>query len=255
DKCEIIWASDIVKDPAYWEKVINIAKNTTIARATRCLTIMGRNEDEAMETAQLFYPMMQVADIFHLNVNVCQLGMDQRKANMLAREVGEKIGYWKPSAVHHHIMAGLKGPSRMDVEGKSSTGNEFEDKMSKSKKGSAIFIHDPPDVVRKKIKDAHCVAGEVKNNPILEIAKYIIFRRMDVLEIKRKPKFGGDVQYENYEELEEAFLHPKASKGIHPLDLKFGIADALNELLAPVQEFFDKHEEYMEVFDEEKVTR
>ena len=34
---------------------------------------------------------MQVTDIFHMDVDICQLGMDQRRANMLARDVAEKL--------------------------------------------------------------------------------------------------------------------------------------------------------------------
>lgn len=245
DKIEYVWASDMVESSDYWEKVIRIAKNTTVARTNRCLQIMGRKETASQDTAQLFYPMMQVADIFHLEVNVAQLGMDQRKANMLAREVGEKLGWWKPTAVHHHIMPGLQGPSRMDVVGAD---DEFDAKMSKSKADSAIFIHDSHEDVTRKMKKAFCPAGEVEGNPILEIAKYIIFKKMDTFEISRKPKFGGDVQYESYEELEAAYLKPDGPKGIHPLDLKIGVAAALNELLDPVREYFERHKDLLEVF-------
>lgn len=247
NKIEFVWASEMVKDTEYWEKVIRIAKNTTVARTNRCLQIMGRKETASMETAKLFYPMMQVADIFHLEVNVAQLGMDQRKANMLAREVGEKLGYWKPTAVHHHIMPGLTGPARMDV---ADADDEFAGKMSKSRAETAIFIHDSADDVMRKMKQAYCPAGEAKDNPVLEIAKYIIFRKMQVLDIERKPKFGGDVQYESYEELEAAFLRPDGPKGIHPLDLKIGVATALNEILDPVRAYFDKHKELLQVFAE-----
>jgi len=245
NKIEYIWASDMVKGSDYWEKVIQIAKNTTVARTNRCLQIMGRKETASMETAKLFYPMMQVADILHWEVNVAQLGMDQRKANMLAREVGEKLGFWKPVAIHHHIMPGLQGPSRMDVAGSD---DEFAGKMSKSIADSAIYIHDSPEEVTRKMKKAFCPAGVVEGNPVLEIAKYIIFQRMEVLEVQRKPKFGGDVQYESYEELESAFLKPDGPKGIHPLDLKLGVAAALNEMLDPVRKYFEKHSEYLEVF-------
>ena len=42
--------------------------------------------------AQILYPVMQVADVFELGVDICQLGMDQRKVNMLAREYAPKAG-------------------------------------------------------------------------------------------------------------------------------------------------------------------
>lgn len=33
---------------------------------------------------------MQCSDIFYLHADICQLGMDQRKVNMLAREYMDK---------------------------------------------------------------------------------------------------------------------------------------------------------------------
>ncbi len=48
---------------------------------------------------------MQCADIFHLKADICQLGMDQRKVNMLAREYcdAKKIRY-KPIILSHRTM-------------------------------------------------------------------------------------------------------------------------------------------------------
>jgi len=46
---------------------------------------MGRKDTEEMSAAQIFYPCMQCADVFFLKADICQLGMDQRKVNMLAR--------------------------------------------------------------------------------------------------------------------------------------------------------------------------
>ena len=47
--------------------------------------IAGREESSEMPAAQIFYPCMQCADVFFLKADICQLGMDQRKVNMLAR--------------------------------------------------------------------------------------------------------------------------------------------------------------------------
>jgi tyrosyl-tRNA synthetase len=46
---------------------------------------MGRKEQDEMSAAQIFYPCMQCADVFFLKADICQLGLDQRKVNMLAR--------------------------------------------------------------------------------------------------------------------------------------------------------------------------
>lgn len=45
---------------------------------------MGKNEG-TLTAAQILYPLMQCADIFYLRADICQLGLDQRKVNMLAR--------------------------------------------------------------------------------------------------------------------------------------------------------------------------
>ena len=39
-----------------------------------------------MPAATIMYPCMQCADVFYLGADICQLGMDQRKVNVLARE-------------------------------------------------------------------------------------------------------------------------------------------------------------------------
>ena len=108
DKVEIVWASDIM-DSEYWRKVFMISQKSTLSRATRALSIMGRKDTELNKIAQLFYPMMQVADIFHMKIDICQLGMDQRRANIMARELAEEFGWKKPVAVHHHMLLGLQG--------------------------------------------------------------------------------------------------------------------------------------------------
>ncbi|KAJ0491045.1 putative tyrosine--tRNA ligase [Helianthus annuus] len=56
-----------------------------------CCQIMGRNEQDELTAAQIFYPCMQCADIFFLKADICQLGMDQRKVNVLAREYCDDI--------------------------------------------------------------------------------------------------------------------------------------------------------------------
>lgn len=76
-----LWASEeINKRPdEYWTLVMDIARHNTITRVKKCSTIMGREEGDDMPVAQLLYPCMQCADIFFLNADICQLGMDQRK--------------------------------------------------------------------------------------------------------------------------------------------------------------------------------
>ncbi|MCD6536773.1 MAG: tyrosine--tRNA ligase [Thaumarchaeota archaeon] len=254
-KVEVVWASDQVADPEYWRLVINVAKNVTLKRILRALPIMGRVAGELEEAAQIFYPAMQVADIFYMRVDICQLGLDQRRANILARELAPKLGFKKPVAVHHHMLMGLQGPvkpggfeddRRMDLE--------IASKMSKSIPETSIFVHDDLETIRKKLQKAYCPPKTVEGNPILDYAKHIIFRKFDKLYIDRPSKYGGPVEYHSYEELEREYLEGK----LHPMDLKMGVAEALEQLIKPIREHFEKDKHARELYEfvkEQEVTR
>ncbi len=116
ENVEFLWASDVMNDSDYWLKVVNIGRANTVTRITRCAQIMGRSEGESLSAAQIFYPCMQCADIFHLKADIAQLGLDQRKVNVLAREVAPKLGFKKPAIVSHHMLAGLGEPKNETIK-------------------------------------------------------------------------------------------------------------------------------------------
>lgn len=224
DNVEFLWASEEINAHAneYWLRVMDIARRNTVTRIQRCCTIMGRKEGEELSAAQIFYPAMQAADVFFLKADICQLGMDQRKVNVLAREYCDaaepKIKH-KPIILSHHMMAGLK---------------EGQEKMSKSDPDSAIFMEDSEADVKRKIRQAFCPAGVVEGNPVLDWVKYIVFAKWGSMTIKRKPENGGDKTYATFEELVAEFL----SGALHPGDLKAALTDAINALLQPVRDHF-----------------
>jgi len=224
-----VYASDYVSDPNYWKLVLKIAKANSIARVKRAMDIMGRKEEEAeRDLSKLFYPVMQVADIFYLDLDVAYGGMDQRHAHMLARDTAKKLNLKKPVALHTPLLSSLQAGGRM---------NPLEAKMSKSKPESMISIHDDEESVKKKIMKAYCPEKVIDGNPIMEMWKFIIFQEFDRIKIERPEKFGGDIEVGSYSEFEKMF-----SRGeIHPLDLKKATAKYINEILKPVREYFDRH--------------
>ncbi len=245
EKVEFLWASENM-DSEYWKRVILVAKNTTVSRMQRCLTIMGRKRGELQDAAQYFYPAMQVSDIFQLECDICQLGIDQRRANMLAREIGPQIGLWKPVAVHHHMLVGLQGTKTPEgFESEKDMDVAISSKMSKSVPESCIYVHDAPESLRSKIRAAYCPPKDVDNNPMLDYSKHIIFRKFKSMEIRRPAKYGGDLEIGSYEELEGMY-----SRGeIHPLDLKNAVADAIDELIAPIRDHFEKNGRARELYE------
>lgn len=103
-----LWASDEINSRAdeYWARVMDISRKNNITRIKKCGTIMGRGEGDELPTSQILYPCMQCADIFFLKADVCQLGLDQRKVNMLARDYcTDPI---KPVILSHHMLMGMK---------------------------------------------------------------------------------------------------------------------------------------------------
>jgi len=234
----------------YWETVIDICKNTTLNRMQRSITIMGRKQGDNVDFAKLLYPAMQVADIFIQNVNFAHAGYDQRKAHVITRDValkmkknklvdakGEKI---KPVCVHNHLILGLQKPPIWPLKDDEQLKELWSQmKMSKSLPNSAVFIHDSPKEIKAKIKSAFCPEGVVTFNPILDWTKFIIFREKGSnLQIERPEKFGGNVEFHSYQELEDAYL----SKTIHPLDLKNGVSQKIIEILKPARIHFEKEQ-------------
>jgi len=232
NKVKFVYASDYVNDPKYWELVLRTSKATSLARVKRAMDIMGRDEEEAeKDLSKLFYPAMQVSDIFYLDVDVAYGGMDQRHAHMLARDVSKKIGKKSPAAIHTPLLTSLQAGGRM---------NAIEVKMSKSKPDSMISIHDDPASVKKKISKAFCPEKQVEGNPILEICKFVIFPELKGKSflIERPQKFGGNLEFNSYKELEDAYV-----KGLHPLDLKNATTSYINKILDPVHKYFEEHSE------------
>lgn len=211
-KTEFVLGSSYQLDHDYMLDVLKLARSTTLNRARRSMDEVSRDAENP-KVSQMIYPLMQALDIAHLGVDVAVGGIDQRKIHMLAREGLPELGYRAPICIHTPILLGLDGK-----------------KMSSSK-GNYISVDDTPEDMKKKMKGAFCVEGEVKDNPVLALFKYHITPRYPEIVVKRPEKYGGDLHYESYEALESDF----AEKKLHPMDLKTAAADYMNQILEPVR--------------------
>ncbi|PSC70338.1 tyrosine-tRNA cytoplasmic-like [Micractinium conductrix] len=228
ERVEFLSASEeINKRPdEYWTLVMDIARKNNLKRIMRCTQIMGRSENDELSAAQIFYPVMQAADIFFLKADICQLGMDQRKVNMLAREYCDdcKPKRLKPVILSHAMMPGL-------LEG--------QEKMSKSDPNSAVFMEDTEQEVKTKIKKAYCPPQQVACNPCLSYAQHIVLPWCEKLEVERAEANGGNKAYTTFEELCADY----ESGALHPADLKPALAKHLNAILQPVRDHFENNAE------------
>ena len=240
EKVSYVLASSIY-DNEYWKRVIEIGNNATLSRVKRAMTIMGREESDSSPASFVLYPLMQTADIFHMDVDIVHAGMDQRKVHMLAIDVAEKLSLKKPVALHTHLLPSLKGNERMGPFAK----------MSKSIPDSAIFVHDDEETIKRKIMNAHCPAKETEGNAVFEIMKWLIYREdNEIVKIMRPDKFGGDIE-ETFLKVGEMYKNGE----IHPLDIKNHVAQKLVDILSPVRNYFEKNKHYLEDLKSLKTTR
>ncbi len=222
--------------PEFWATMIKVAKATTISRMLRSTTIMGRVAGDSSPSANLIYPAMQAADIFTLEANIAHAGTDQRNVHVVARDAAKELGFPKPIAIHHHLLQGLLKPD-LETDKGNTEDVKLALKMSKSKPDSAVFIHDTPDEIKRKVSQAYCPEGQVNLNPILDWTKWLIFYNEDSsLTINRKEEFGGNITYKSYEDLEKDF----SDKKLHPMDLKSAVAEWLIEKLEPARKYFEE---------------
>jgi|TARA_B100001094_G_C18172852_1_gene796168 tyrosyl-tRNA synthetase len=215
-------ASELVGEEGYWEMVLRVSKASSLKRMRRALSIMGRDESDGdKDMSKFFYPAMQATDIYALDVDLALGGMDQRHAHMLARDAADKLKLPKPVALHTPLLGSLSGPGRMDTDAK----------MSKSDPNGTLLIHDNKKVLTKKLSKAYCPL-ERQGNPVLDIWQHLLEPALGQIIIERPEKFGGDLNFKSYDNLESDYL----SGSLHPLDLKNGTAAALFQLVKPLQD-------------------
>ncbi|NPA86249.1 MAG: tyrosine--tRNA ligase [bacterium] len=236
---EVVYGSELYHaNDEYWKQMIEVAKHTSLARARRSITILGRKMGEKVDLAQLIYVPMQVTDIFALGVHLAHAGIDQRKAHVIAREVAKKLTVMplklkeeiiKPVALHHELLYSFA------ISAVPKTKEEMiEVKMSKSKPESCAFVHDSEEELKRKILNAYCPPRQLEYNPVIQLAR-LVFRDEELIEIEREERYGGTLHCAGITDLLE-----KYSKGeLHPLDLKRCVAEKVAELLRPVREYFE----------------
>lgn len=213
-KLEFVKGSNIQLDKNYFHDLLKLSTFTSVRNSTKAAS-------EAVKTAKgdnvflsgMIYPLMQALDEEYLNVDAQFAGLDQRKIMVYAREYLPKIGYKERIELMTPMIRGLIGKQ-----------------MSSSVESSKIDLLDDKERVFSKIKKAECVEGN-PDNGIMALLKYLIFvlkeEKGESFIIERQEKFGGNLEYKNYEDLEKDFINKK----LHPLDLKNSVAKELNILL------------------------
>jgi len=213
---EIVRGSEMELKPEYMYDVLKMSSNVSVHDATKAASDVVKVTDNP-KLSGIIYPLMQAVDEQYLEVD-CQLGgTDQRKIMVLARENLPKIGYNRRIEIMNPLIPGLIGK-----------------KMSSSDEKTKIDLLDDDETIKKKVNSADCVEGN-PDNGVMAFLKYVIMTlkhdKKEKFVVKRDKKFGGDVSYNNYEEVEKDFIEKK----LHPMDLKNAVAEEIIKILKPIQ--------------------
>jgi len=210
---EIIKGSEFQLKKEYLLDVLKLSTYTSIHDATKAASEVVKFGDSP-KLSGIIYPLMQALDEEYLQADVQYGGIDQRKILMYAREYLPKVGYKPRVEVMTPLIPGLIGK-----------------KMSASDPKSKIDLLDDEKTVLEKVRGAYCEEGKLEDNGVLAFLRLVVMTlkedKKEKFIIERPVRFGGNISFSTYQEVEEAFL----AKKIHPLDLKNALAKEINALL------------------------
>ena len=214
-KIEFVQGSEFQLKPEYTFDALKMASITSVNDCKRAASEVVKFGDNP-KTGGLIYPIMQSLDEHYLEVDVQFGGTDQRKIFMFARENLPKLMYHARVEVMNPMIPGLIGK-----------------KMSASIPKTKIDLIDSEKDIREKINSAECVEGD-PDNGVMAFLKYVIMvikeDKKEKFIVKRDKKYGGDIEFNNYSEAEDAFR----KKELHPLDLKNAVANEISKLLGKI---------------------
>ena len=226
DLAAIFLASGIREDQAMFVQS-HVPAHAELAWILECFIPMGwlermtqfkekSGKDRERSSTGLFaYPALMAADILLYDTNFVPVGDDQRQHIELTRDVAQRMNQrYGELFVLPEAMIQKSGARIMGLDNP-------EDKMSKSlaveSPGHAIFLLDPPDLIRKKLARAQTDAEPAVRFPAGPGIT-------NLLEIYRT------IKEEDWPAVEREFAGKPYSV------LKNAVADAVIEVLTPIQQ-------------------
>jgi len=230
DKLKFVKGSSYQKSPEYVMDVYKLSSVISEHDAKRAGAEIVKQTDNA-PLSGLLYPILQVLDEQYLDCDAQFGGLDQRKLFIAAKDWLPKLGYRERAHLCNPMVPGLQGG-----------------KMSSSEKDSKIDLLDDPDVVAKKIKKAVAVPKTVEDNGVLAFVEFVL---LPASGLRGKREFRVSRERDGLEPLvytDIAQMHDDYRNDIlNPQLLKPAVAQALNELLKPIQEAYQQNKEWQEV--------
>ncbi len=228
-KLEIVKGSSFQLQKDYQMDLLKLSSFVSVHDATKAASDVVKS-GENPKISGLIYPLMQALDEEYLKVDIQYGGSDQRKIMVFARENLPLLGY-KPRI---ELMTPL-------IPALSASG-----KMSSSDQNSKIDLLEKTADIKTKLNKAYCPEKIVENNGVLAFMQYVIMPRKEdhhqPFTVKRPEKFGGNISFNSYAELETAYING----ALHPMDLKAGLAEELDQLIDPIRKDFTGKEKLIQ---------
>ena len=215
------------ENPEYTIDMYKFLSKITIEQAQKAGAEVVKQSDNPLMSGMV-YPMLQVLDEVYLGTDAELGGQDQRKIFMMSRDHIHKLGY-KPNI---HLM----NPMIPSITSKTG------EKMSSSEPNSKIGLLDTTKEIKKKINKGFLEESNTDSG-LFKILELIVFpslelRNLDKFVINRDEKWGGKMEFSNYQEVKTLY----EANQIAPQDIKLGLSDYIDSLVRPIREKFEEPE-------------
>ena len=176
DVCTIYVQSDL---PETAELYLLLSMNAYVGELERSTTFKEkvRKHPENVNAGLLTYPVLMAADILIHRAAKVPVGKDQEQHLEMARTFGNRFNRIYKHDLFPEPVAFNYGTQLVKIPGLDGGG-----KMGKSEgEGNAVFLADPPDVIRKKVMRAVTDSGPTEPNQPKPEAIRNIFTLMEVV--------------------------------------------------------------------------
>ncbi|KAI5467655.1 tyrosyl-tRNA synthetase, class Ib [Mariannaea sp. PMI_226] len=247
EKLKFVLGSSYQKSPEYVMDLYKMASLVSEHDAKKAGAEVVKQTDNA-PLSGLLYPILQVLDEQYLGVDAQFGGIDQRKLFAAAKEWLPRVGYAQVgtcilssyvNTLTPFQRAHLLNPMVPGLQG---------GKMSASDQDSKIDLLDAPEVVTKKIRKALCVPKEIEENGMLAFVEFVLLpasglRGNREFIVTRERDGLEPLVYSNIQQMHDDYKNDVLT----PQLLKPAVAQAINSLLAPIQEAYQASPEWQEI--------
>jgi len=216
DVCTIYIQSDL---PETAELYLLLSMNAYVGELERSTTFKEkiRKHPDNVNAGLLTYPVLMAADILIHRAAKVPVGKDQEQHLEMARTFGNRFNRMYKHELFPEPVAFNYGTQLVKIPGLDGAG-----KMGKSEgEGNAVFLSDPPEVIRKKVMRAVTDSGPTTENQPKPEAIQNIFKLMEVVSTT-----------ETLRHFEELYNSMKIRYG----DMKKQLAEDMIVFTAPLRE-------------------